>query len=702
MQVNTFSYPTRHVRAHRDRTVVRGAVLLCVAVFVLSGVLALTGQARAELPDTRYDGLFLRPMADPDAAMTSAPRLTQTVSVDISGIVARGRVEQVFTNDKESWVEGSYRFPLPEGAAVDKLQIQIGDRVVEGAIKEREQAKKDYEAAREAGQTAALLDEDRPNMFSLALTNIAPNEAITVTLEYQSTVIRDGDDFEYRMPLVVAPRYLPEEPLASVNHPSMRAALAKRLENAARLNFPIDPTRGSNPTALEIDLDAGAELATLESPSHDLVVSRDGRKYRIGLRIGTEPADRDMVLRWRTERSEETGMTLFHENRDGTDYLLASIQPPEADAIKELSQPRDVTFVIDISGSMHGDSLDAAKRALVGALGGLKPSDRFDVIAFSDQYYRLFGESRPANETSVETAVRFVGSLESEGGTEMADPLKAALAEKGSEGWLRQIVFLTDGLVGNEADLFRMIEANLGHTRVFTVGLGSAPNGWFMRKAAEVGAGQSVMIANGKEAERRMAEFYHEIETPVAVDLRLADGAGRLPETYPTRIPDLYGARAVMVPMAMEKWDGTLTLKGTMDGKPFTVTAGPDDIHEANGIAKLWAEGKVESILDDMRRGVLSEDEARMAVLDVALPNSLATRFTSFVAIDKPVRRPSDAALEGGAVPSNLPDGMSLAAIRGPAGAAGWPGMLLIGFVLIGGSVGLIFLSRQSIGRARR
>lgn len=689
MEIQVFSYRS----ARRDRRRVRTMVLLCVLAVVGSAMIALTDGARAATAEV-YDGLFIRSMDAVEAPYRPAPRLAQTIRIDIAGIVARGAVTQLFRNDSSSWVEARYRFPLPDDAAVDALRVKVGDRVVEGVIKEREEARVEYEAARKAGQTAALLDEERPNLFTVSLANIGPGEVIAVELEYQSTIRRDGDAYEYRMPLVVAPRYLPEMALSSIDHPALRAAIARQLEDAARLGFPIDLARRSNATALEIALDAGAPVASLESPSHELVVSRQDERYRIGLRLGAEPADRDMVLRWRTDRAAMPGATLFHERVGDTDYLLAMVQPPLDSAAMALDRPRDVTFIIDVSGSMHGPALDAARAALVEALAGLAPTDSFDVIAFSDRYFRLFGESRAAGHDAIQAALRFVNDLESEGGTEMARPLRAALTDIAQPGALRQIVFLTDGQVGNEDELFRTIEANLGDARLFTVSLGTAPNGWFLRKASELGAGDSLKIADVSEARDRMAAFYAGIETPVAVDLSFDTGNGAAPQLYPTRVPDLYGARALIVPLAVQDWDGVLTVSGELGGAPWSLDLNRSDVRSAKGVAKLWAEGKVEAILDDIRRGALDEETGRLAVLDVALPHELATRYTSFVAVDREIRRPEGAPLREGDIPNNLPAGMAAFAVgglSGPAGATGWVLSFLIGALAIGGAV-VLFL----------
>ncbi|WP_420731752.1 marine proteobacterial sortase target protein [Hwanghaeella sp. 1Z406] len=708
MKVQLFSHRTSqsYRQARRDRYLIGAIALITFLTVLISSVLAMTSAASAA--EVQNDGLYLRPMGQSEAPFASAPRLAQSVQLDIAAIVARGTVIQLFRNDSTDWVEGRYRFPLPDKAAVDRLTIRVNDRVVEGEIRERSSAKKEYDAAKAAGQTAALLDENRPNQFMLSLANIGPGEMISVTLEFQSTVDRDGDLFEFRMPLVTAPRYIPDMKLSALEIPQVKAEIDRQMADAARLGFPIDEQRQSNPTGLQVTLDAGAELATLESPSHDLVVTREGEKYKIGLRLEAEPADRDIVLRWRTQSNDMPGAMLFHERIGAVDYLLAMIQPPRSDQAKQLERPRDVTFVIDTSGSMEGESMKAASAALIQALAALGPKDRFDVIEFDSSFQRLFGQTEPATPARIQKAIGFVAGLKADGGTEMMPPLRSALASghavEGStdQTALRQIVFLTDGLVGNEDELFQMIEANLGNARLFTVSLGSAPNGWFMRKSAQLGAGETLNIANVSEAAPKMAEFYKRIETPVAIDLDVtADPATRM-EVYPDRLPDLYGARALIVPIAMENWGGDLTFTGKMAQDDMAVHLTRADLRPAKGIAKLWARTKVESIEDDIRRGAIGPEEGRLAVLDIALPHRLATAYTSFVAVDRPVRRPESEDLRQRDMPNNLPAGMVMASLAGPAGATGWQGMILIGVGLIAGSIVLLLISRRRGFGARK
>ncbi|MEQ8442782.1 MAG: marine proteobacterial sortase target protein [Alphaproteobacteria bacterium] len=710
IHIETFSYPTKKQRlAERDRWVVRVVSTVCIIAFFASALMAVTGTARAA-DGGLEDGLYLREMGTEDEAFVPAPRLIQSIRIDIAAIVARGSVTQVFRNESDHWVEGIYRFPLPDDAAVDQLTIRVGDRVIEGLIQERDEAAETYDAARAAGQTAALLDQERANLFSLSLANIGPGEQISVELDFQSTAAREGDAFAFTMPLVAAPRYMPDPTLAAIDHPALRAAIARQMEESERLGFPVDLSRMANATALEITLDAGGDIATLESPTHDLVVSRLREKYRIGLRPGEVPADRDMILRWSTERGSEPGAVLFHEEFDGRDYLLAMVQPPTADRATDLDRPRDVTFVVDVSGSMHGQSMEAARTALLGAIGALEPEDRFDVIVFSDRHARLFGRSQPATPSRISEASKFIAALTADGGTEMAAPLRDALSMQGTaDNALRQVVFLTDGLVGNEEELLGLIESGLGDTRLFTVALGSAPNQWFMDKAAELGAGDSLRIVDLGEAEERMREFYRAIESPIVTDLNLLAAAGDRIDVYPTRLPDLYGAHSLLVPIAAERWQGPITLTGSAGGEPWALELTRDNIRPADGIARLWAMEHVDHILDQQRIGEMDSARARQAVLSVAIPHRIATRYTSFVAVDQESRRPADEQLEEAVVPNNLPAGMSVAAmttrqamIMGPAGAIGLPRMTWVGIGLIAGSILLLMVGRRLTARPRR
>lgn len=704
-------------------------------VFGAAAMLMMLHGAAAAPPDTpgSENRLLVRALPSSDAengsrpAWTPAPLIATAVEMDISGFVIRGTVRQIFQNGSENWVEGIYKFPLPDDAAVDRLTLKVADRIVEGVIEEREAARETYQSAVAAGQAASLLEQERPNLFTVSVANIPPGEAVEVVLGYQAKARRDGDLFELTMPLVAAPRYVPPQPIAGTDHPALRDIERELLRDQAAIDIPVSRDVPRNAAAFVIELRAGAPLESLESPSHDLtVVKEEDGRYRIGLRQGILPANKDFVLRWRTERGQAPGATLFRERVGDADYLLFMMLPPDADTAAALARPRDVTFIIDTSSSMHGEAMAAAKDALAHAVGNLSAKDRFDIVAFNSQTWRLSGSSRPATQAAIDRGLRFTASLQADGGTEMFPALATALSDDPANGAIRQVVFLTDGLVGNENQLFELIERQRGAARLFTVGLGPAPNGWFMRKSAELGRGRNTQITNLDKASETLSQFYDGIAAPVATDLAIgAEGAAL--ESYPRDLPDLYGKEPVIAVMRLANPKGLpvdgFALMGTTEGRMWTRHVRMDAATPGQGIAKLWARAKVESLLDDQRRGKLSEDDARMAVLDVALRHGITTRYTSLVAVDKTPIRPAEEGLVSKDIPADMPEGWteanltgptkntqadstppqkaaapavmmhqaSLARIGGPAGALGWKGALDIGLIALGAGILLLY-----------
>ncbi len=691
-------------------------------------LLMMQGAAAAPPADLKVDNrLLIRVLekeGDAVPAWTEAPLVATAIEMDVSGFVIRGSVRQIFKNPTNAWVEGVYKFPLPDDAAVDDLKLEVAGRVVEGVIQERAEAKRTYETAVAAGQAASLLEQERPNLFTVSVANIPPGEAVEVTLGYQAKARRDGDAFELTMPLVAAPRYLPPQPLAGAEHPALRAIEDRIAKDRDAITFPVSPRR-RNAAAFDIHLNAGAPLASLDSPTHDLTVVQEKEgEFRIGLRQGVVPADRDFVLRWQTERGTAPGAALFRESMGGADYLLFMMLPPNAETTDDMVTPRDVTFVIDTSSSMHGDAMTAAKDALAHALEQLEPQDRFDIVAFNHEFRRLFPDGHDVTPRSLDAAMRFTAELQADGGTEMAPALASALSGDATEGAVRQVVFLTDGLVGNEDQLFGLIEHRLGNARLFTVGLGPAPNGWFMRKSAELGRGRNIQIADYGKAAETLATFYDGISKPVATDLVVGSEAGIL-ESYPRDLPDLYGDEPVIAVMRLDDPDGApvdnFALMGTSEGEMWTRHVQLDAATPGTGIAKLWARAKVDSLIDEMRRGLLSEAEARDAILEVALTHGITTRYTSLVAVDKTPIRPVEEEMVSTDIPADRPAGWtdanhaglnapasapapqraatpqvqlqqaSMVRIGGPAGAIGWETTLQLGLIALGCGV-LVFV----------
>lgn len=584
------------------------------------------------------------------------PALDTRVEIRVTGLIARAAVTQRFHNPSAEWIEGVYVFPLPDNAAVDTLRMRIGDRVIEGVIKEREKARKIYEKAKQAGKKASLVEQERPNLFTTSVANLGPDESLEITLEYQQEVTYDLGRFSLRFPMTVTPRFNPSSVPSAARFSPLFLASSRRPSGQIR-----------QPISLRVELDAGLELGRLASPSHALSTTAlgDGR-YEIELRRDKIPANRDFVLEWEPPPGEAPHAALFTQTVDGEQYALLMVLPPlvEADAIARL--PRETLFVLDTSGSMDGASIRQARIALLRALDELRPEDHFNIIEFDNSARRLFQASQPTTGAVLEQARRWVELLEAGGGTNIREALALALEDQQIDLGLRQVIFLTDGAVGNEDELFAYIERHLGRSRLFTVGIGSAPSSYFMREAARFGRGSFTYIGNPNEVESRMVELFAKLESPVMRDLDLAWGDAAA-ETFPERVGDLYLGEPLQVVARLPRGGGEVRVAGLrLDARwhrEFSL-ADATDVSTTGaaatlGLDKLWARRKIDALLDQ-RRAQSEDDALRHEIIDLGLRFHLVTPHTSLVAVDRTPTRPRGVDAETRKVPLHPPAGSTM------------------------------------------
>jgi Ca-activated chloride channel family protein len=600
-----------------------------------------------------------------------APTLKTDVRISVTGLIARATVSQEFLNPslaKDAWAEGIYVFPLPETAAVDHLRMKIGERIIEGQIKEKAEAKKVYEQAKQDGKRASLVEQERPNIFTTSVANIGPGERITVEIEYQETIRYDQGAFSLRFPMVVGPRYIPGTPVVMEDQPPGNgwSLDTDRVPDASRITPPVrHPNAGPvNPLSLNIDLAPGFPLGKLESPYHNIlsIAEPDGRQH-ITLREDTVPADRDFVLTWQPASGQAPTVSVFREQRGNDHYAFLMAMPPIGSDHSPTAVARETIFVIDTSGSMSGTSIEQAKAALLLALNRLTAQDRFNVIQFNSVTHVLFSQAQPVKPETLRKALHYVDNLKANGGTEILPALKIALKGSAPTSHLRQVIFLTDGQVGNEDELFEVIRTQLGTSRLFTIGIGSAPNSHFMRKAAEFGRGTFTHIGSTSEVQAQMDAIFRKLERPVLTDLRV-DGINDQVEMFPPRIPDLYEGEPVVVVLKGRALPDTITIHGLTGASPWTTSITLKNSEPREGLSVYWARQKIAALMDQQRYG---QDEAAMkqAVLDVALGHHLVSKYSSLVAVDVTPVRPLDKALQTHAMKTTLPDGQDYQAIFG-------------------------------------
>jgi Ca-activated chloride channel homolog len=677
-----------------------GVILSALALaFVILASLFTVASASPASQRADPVGLFFK--TDLTEDVFAAPTLSSDVVIEISGDIARVNVRQRFRNPSKVWMEGVYVFPLPEHSAADRLIMHVGKREIEGRILEKQEAEQVYREAAEAGHHASLLTSARPNVFSTSVANIGPSEEIIIEIEYQDRIRFDDDTYSYRFPLVVAPRYTPgRKPMLAVTPPEPRAGRWPELQSidvtaegpAVQRHMGQDifgPVRKpddmpANPVSLAVLLDSGVPLSDISSPNHDITVEWDSSSRAIiALSSGQVPTDQDFVLNWKPESGSTPAVGLFSEGIKGASHLVTTLLPPDRGDTGITERPRDIVFILDRSGSMHGTAIAQAKQAIRLAVARLPKDTRFNLIMFNNIAQPLFNGLRPAKEASVTRAFETLDRLESGGGTEMYPALDLAFNSERDADRLLQIVFLTDGAVSNEEELFRLINERLGDARLFTVGIGPAPNSFFMRRAAEAGRGTFTYIDEPRELDNKVSALLRKLERPAMTDLRVTwnISGDHVPQTHPARLPDLYFGEPISFAskLAHKQLEGTLTITGRRGEERWSTTIDLDQARRAAGVGAVWARAKIAELQAQRGQNAGEQDQIREQIIETALAYQLVTPFTSLVAVDEnEIARPETEPLNQAEIARNLPDGMNFdkvfgARAVGPAGMAPVP-----------------------------
>ena len=627
---------------------------------------APTASADGPTPGQMQSGSLLLRM---EHGYSSATLLNTEVSMKISGLVARVTVKQQFRNNSPNWVEGIYVFPLPDRAAVDRMRLHIGERFIEGEIQEKDHAKKTYENAKQAGKKASLVEQQRANLFTTSVANVAPGELVVIEIEYLEDIRFDDGSFSIRFPMTLTPRYISGDvaDASRITPPQVRSSTGQRISLSASVH-------------------TGVPLEIIASRYHPVSVAEENDRYTVTLSGDDIAMDHDFELVWRPVRSVAPRAMVFKERVAGKSYYLLMVLPPDQEQVLRASMAREIIFIVDTSGSMHGVSIAQAKRALQLALEGLNANDLFNVIEFNSTTNALYPYSMPASTSNVREAADFVRRLKANGGTEMRPALALALGSRPSQSHLRQIVFITDGSVGYEDELFSMIEQRLGDARLFTVGIGSAPNSWFMRKAAEAGRGSYTFISALHEVSEKMGRLFRKLEHPQVTNIEVRWPSGVVVDSFPSTIPDLYLGEPVSVRVRASgdfRPGAVVHISGNSISGAWSTQIPVDSVMASEGIAALWARARIGELMDVERRHD-DADGSRSAIIATALEHHLVSKYTSMVAVDKTPVRASGDPLQSEQIPNLMPYGQSGNAIFGfPATATNGPLLLFRGIACL-------------------
>ncbi|MDB2560089.1 marine proteobacterial sortase target protein [Amylibacter sp.] len=650
--------------------ILAGLIILKNAVvgFTLIILLALsfTSPLRAEyspkqpsinLDDVESGQLLMRSGNE----LSSAILLSTDIKIVVAGSASRTIVSQRFINTGQTWAEGVYVFPIGKGAAVDTLKLRIGERFIEGIIKEKLEAKIIYEEAKAEGKKASLIEQQKPNLFTNKIANIGPGEVVVVQIEFQSKLLPKDGSWELRVPLVSAPRF--DMPAIEENIKFGNAGFSNTNINAEyNENIDIKVIKEEelfNPVEISIDLNTGFELNSLKSAFHKVEIQKiTNGHHKINL-PGPISSDRDFVLRW-TAKDKDTQTSLFEETKGEYDHLLLTLNPPLTNKNNH-SPNREIIFIQDISGSMSGEPIKQSKIGLEMAIKRLKPNDKFNIVLFNDSYSSYARTPVLATAKEREKAIRYVRRLSAENGTDMYPALSFSLNNfRSNKSVLKQLIFLTDGAVTQETELFSLINSKLKTSRLFTIGIGSAPNSFFMTRAAEIGRGSHIHIGDMSEISVRMEELFNKIENPAITDLELILPKGFKAEVYPNPLPDLYVGDPLSIAIRGKNASGMAQITGNIGNQKWVAKIPLDQGAKQIGIAKLWAREKISNL--ERNRVSLNSNENQKAHMDrkllqTALSYGLVSRLSSMVAVDITPSRPVGVELGSTKLKAAIPDG---------------------------------------------
>ncbi len=554
------------------------------------------------------------------------PLKNTEVKANVSGFLARVTVTQTFLNPSNETIEAIYAFPLPNDAVVDDMTIQIGSRIVKGKIMEREQAQKTYETAKQEGKVAALLDQQRPNLFTQSVANITPNAEIKVIISYVETLKYSDDTYEFTFPMTVGERYI----LSSVLP-----------EDAAKIS-PNSKTRPGHTVSLEINLEAGVPIQDISSITHEIESQQfSASNFAVKLKNENEIPNRDFVLKYKTAGQKMEDALLTHNSGNGGFFSLI-LQPPDK-VFPADTMPKEIVFVLDTSGSMSGAPIEKAKESMMLSLAGLNPNDTFNLITFAGETRILFEKPVPANAENLAKAKKLLSGVSSAGGTEMMTAIKAALAPSDSQNHVRIVCFMTDGFVGNEFAIIDEVK-NHPNARVFAFGVGSSVNRFLLDEISREGRGEAEYILPNEDGSKAAKRFYERVRNPLLTDISLEFQGIETSEIFPRKIPDLFDAKPVYVVGRYKNGGkGKVILHGKMQGQFFQREIPlefPEQNAENDVISTLWARKKVSDLMSQNLQGLQKgefKDDLKNEIINLGVEFRLMTQFTSFVAVDEQI-----------------------------------------------------------------
>ena len=658
--------------------------IVCLVLIAIATV-SYSGSAQAQAQEDKTLAPYFVVQGDP--AVDQLPLKDTRVEIAVSGVIADVKVLQTYRNEGSRPINASYVFPASTRAAVYAMRMRIGDQVIVAKIKERDVAKQEFDTAKQQGKSASLLEEERPNVFSMSLANIMPKDQIEIELRYTELLVPTDGIYEVVFPTVVGPRY--------ASQPDASAPKNARWVKSPYLHEGTKPTSELHISAR---ISAGVPIQDLTCPSHQIFPQWQNPTVAQLTLDDTDPfqGNRDFVLRYRLAGDQiASGLILYQGENEN--FFLYMAQPPQRVATEDIPA-REYIFVVDVSGSMEGFPLNTSKQLLRDLIGKLRPTDLFNVVLFAGDSTVLSAKSLQANQENVSSAIRLLDQQRGSGGTELMPAIKEAMSLPREANVSRSIVLVTDGFISGEEGVFDYIRENLDQCNVFSFGIGSSVNRYLIEGVAKAGMGEPFIVTEEAEAPAIAAKFREYIQTPLLTDIQIRSIGFDTYDVHPAHLPDLLAKRPVIL---FGKWRGpvagTFELQGK-SGRGDYVTrldvagAQPDDANRA--LSYLWARSRIAELSDYGSRNP-APDKVK-EITSLGLKYSLLTQYTSFIAVREEVRNPSGSANDVDQ-PLPLPLGVSDLAIGEGAEAGSEPE--LVWLVTASLFIALIMLLR---GRRRR
>jgi Ca-activated chloride channel family protein len=558
-------------------------------------------------------------------AVVDVPLEHTDVTIRVDGHLADATVVQRFKNPYPSKIVAVYLFPLPATAAVTDMTITVGTRTIHGTIQERAKAQQTYVAARKQGLVAALLTQERPNLFTQSIANLEADAAIEVTLRYTQRLDYDSGGYTITFPMVAGPRYVPAQ-----SKDAKAAAAVQPVTLPAGL-------RSSHDISLQVELDAGVPIEGLASSSHQIVIQRpSSSRATVRLAAGDTVPNKDFILTYQVAGAVPALAVLAHRDggASGTGSFMLVAQPPENPKPADVT-PREIVFVLDTSSSMRGAPLAKAKELVRRILWTLRADDTYQIVRFADRSSGL-GPAMIANKPrNVELTLEWLGKLEAAGGTEVIEGVSAALALPHDPLRLRLVVFISDGYVGNEDEILATVGKHVGTARLFSFGIGSAVNRFLLEEMATMGRGAVQVVRPDEDTASAVNQFEHRIDAPLLSDITLDWGTLPVADVTPHAVPDLFAGQPLVVTGHYAgATRGTLRVRAKQAGRDvtFDVAVSLPETSSRPAIGALWARQRI----GELSRALLRKPDpaADREIVALSLEHHLLSSATAFVAVD--------------------------------------------------------------------